>query len=204
MVNNLPYYNIIVLRYFGNPTVRAVSKLCRASMQITLKVKSSTIVSDVSPTLSLLSGSSKWLRILTCGTISIVTRLNPVNYADVSVTCSLFDLSKFPQVYRHTLIRSFIKMVCIESRCQLDVAEHECLMCLMLFLVNTRLQPECGIESNIDHYYGEFRTVPRWNMCYASAQYYSSSCLNIFPSTLIEHMMLGNFTSIPSIAHYVP
>ena len=102
------------------------------------------------------------------------------------------------------VIRSFIKMVCIESRCQLDVAEHECLMCLMLFLVNTRLQPECGIESNIDHYYGEFRTVPRWNMCYASAQYYSSSCLNIFPSTLIEHMMLGNFTSIPSIAHYVP
>ena len=39
--------------YFGNPTVRAVSKLCRASMQITLKVKSSSGVSDTSPTLSL-------------------------------------------------------------------------------------------------------------------------------------------------------
>lgn len=47
-VNGKPYLHIhrftdvpeVSLGWFGNPTVRAVSKLCASIMQITLKVKS--------------------------------------------------------------------------------------------------------------------------------------------------------------------
>lgn len=187
--------------YFGNPTVRAISNLCRASMQITLKVKSSTSVSDVSPTLSLLSGSTKWLRILSNGTISIASEPYLHSYSNVSVTCSLFDVSKAPTVHRIRLLKAFINIICIESRCTLDPAEYECLLCLMKFLVNTNLSPDHGIESNISRYYGEFHTVSRWNMCYATLQYYSPSSLSLVPNTLIEHMMLGRFNQVPSITN---
>ena len=71
----------------------------------------------------------------------------------------------------------------------------------MLFLVNTDLKPEYGVESNINRYYGEFHTLSRWNMCYENYQYYSSSALNLVPTTLVEHLMLGDFQQVPSIAH---
>ena len=187
--------------YFGNPTVRAISRLCRASMQITLKVKSSTSVSDVSPTLSFLSGSNNWLRILKNNTIDIVSDAYLGSYGNIGVTCSLFDISKAPSTYRIDLLKSFINIVCLESRCTLDPAEYECLLCLMLFLVNTDLKPEYGVESNINRYYGEFHTLSRWNMCYENYQYYSSSALNLVPTTLVEHLMLGDFQQVPSIAH---
>ena len=187
--------------YFGNPTVRAVSKLCRASMQITLKVKSSTSVSDVSPTLSLLSGSTKWLRILKDGTIDITDIPYQESYEDIGVTCSLFDISQAPHEYRISLLRSFINMICLESRCTLDPAEHQCLLCLMSFIISREITAEYGIESNINRYYGEFHTLSRWNMCYATSEYYSPTLLSLIPNTLIEYMMLGNFQQVPSIAH---
>lgn len=151
--------------YFGNPTVRAISRLCRASMQITLKVKSSTSVSDVSPTLSFLSGSNNWLRILKNNTIDIVSDAYLGSYGNIGVTCSLFDISKAPSTYRIDLLKSFINIVCLESRCTLDPAEYECLLCLMLFLVNTDLKPEYGVESNINRYYGEFHTLSLDGTC---------------------------------------
>eukprot|EP00957_Ditylum_brightwellii_P210667 15365239-Ditylum_brightwellii.AAC.1 len=43
--------------WFGNSSIRAVSKLCSSVMQLTLKVKSSNSVENLSPTLSLMSGS---------------------------------------------------------------------------------------------------------------------------------------------------
>ena len=187
--------------YFGNPTVRAISKFCRASMQITLKVKSSTSVSDVSPTLSLLSGSTRWLRILRDGTIHIASEAHLGPYEAVDVTCSLFDVSMAPVTHRMRLLAVFINIVCVECRCTLDPAEYECLLCLMIFLVNTHLEPEYGIESNINRYYGEFHTVSRWNMCYANFRYYNSSALSLYPNTLVEHMMLGSLNQVPSIAH---
>ena len=186
--------------YFGNPTVRAVSKLCRASMQITLKVKSSSGVSDISPTLSLLSGSTKWLRILHDGSIHIVSKTNIVDYDNVRLTCSLFDIARSPEMHRIRLLKSFMYMVCLESRCTLDPAEYECLLQLMLFLVNTNIQPSNGIESDINKYYGEFHTLSRWNMCYATIEYYDSTILSLEPTTLVECMMLGDFSSVPSIS----
>ena len=77
-------------------------------------------------------------------------------------------------------------MVCLESRCTLDPAEYECLLQLMLFLENTDITPDHGIESDINRYYGEFHTLSRWNMCYASIEYYDSTILSLEPSTLIE------------------
>ena len=47
--------------WFGNPAIRAVSKLCSSVMQLTLKVKSMNNVENLSPTLSLMSGSTSWL-----------------------------------------------------------------------------------------------------------------------------------------------
>ena len=170
-------------------------------MQITLKVKSSTSVSDVSPTLSLLSGSTKWLRILKDGTIDITDIPYQESYEDIGVTCSLFDISQAPHEYRISLLRSFINMICLESRCTLDPAEHQCLLCLMSFIISREITAEYGIESNINRYYGEFHTLSRWNMCYATSEYYSPTLLSLMPNTLIEYMMLGNFQQVPSIAH---
>ena len=45
--------------WYGNPTIRAVSKLCASVMQLTLKVKSGSNVENLSPTLSLMSGAQK-------------------------------------------------------------------------------------------------------------------------------------------------
>ena len=100
--------------YFGNPTVRAISKLCRASMQITLKAKSSTSVSDVSPTLSLLSGSSKWLHVLNDGTTNTSCMPYQGSYQDIDVTCSLFDVSRASCAHRTSLLKSFISITCLE------------------------------------------------------------------------------------------
>lgn len=65
-LTTLPLYPImprtehINRSFFGNPTVRAVSKLTARIMQITLKIKSIQSVSMASPTLTLLEGSISW------------------------------------------------------------------------------------------------------------------------------------------------
>ena len=186
--------------YFGNSTVRAVSKLCAASMQITLKVKSSSTICNASPTLSLLSASSTWVCILRSGAIDIVCDAHKLPYEDIQVTCSLFDISRAPHSMRRRLIESFIKIVSVECRCRFDKAEYECLLVLMMFLTSMELTPDTGIETNINRFYGEFSTVPRWNMCYASAKYMRSSPMAKIGTTLIEYMMLGAFTNVPSIS----
>jgi hypothetical protein len=70
----------------------------------------------------------------------------------------------------------------------------------MMFLTSMELTPDTGIETNINRFYGEFSTVPRWNMCYASAKYMRSSPMAKIGTTLIEYMMLGAFTNVPSIS----
>jgi hypothetical protein len=46
---------------FGNPSVRAISKLTSRIMQVTLKVKSVQSLGASSPTLTFLSGSLLWV-----------------------------------------------------------------------------------------------------------------------------------------------
>jgi hypothetical protein len=190
--------------YFGNPSVRAVSRLCAASMQITLKVKSSSSISNTSPTLSLLSGSKEWVCILKSGTIDIVSESHAIPYDHIDVTCSLFDISRAPQHVRHRLTGSFIRMVYMECRCSFDKAEYECLIALIMFITSMTLTPDVGIETNINRFYGEFSTVPRWNMCYPDRMYMTSSSLTKTGTTLVEHMMLGTFADIRSIAGDFP
>jgi hypothetical protein len=36
---------------------------------------------------------------------------------------------------------------------------------IMTFLTSMTLTPSIGIETNINTFYGEFSTIPRWNMC---------------------------------------
>lgn len=84
------------------------------------------------------------------GTINIVSKKDSVSYSDIDVTCSLFHISRAPLAYRTCLPESFINIICIESRCSFDLAEYECLFCLMMFLINTNLEPHYGVESNIN------------------------------------------------------
>ena len=63
-----------------------------------LKAKSSTSESDYPHTLSLLSGSSKWLRILKDGIMDPAHVPYQGRYQNIDATCSLFDTSKLPFV----------------------------------------------------------------------------------------------------------
>jgi RNA polymerase Rpb1, domain 2 len=185
--------------YFGNPCIRAVSKVCAASMQIALKVKSGSSISDVSPTLSLLSGSDQWLCILINGSVSIISRNHSIPYESIDVVCSLFDISRAPEMDTMRLIRSFIRIVSVESRSKFDPAEYECLVALILFVVKSNPTINTGIEVSTNIVYGEFSTIPRWNMCYVDKMFIRSTTLAKRGSTLVEHMMLGSFSNTPSI-----
>jgi hypothetical protein len=186
--------------YFGNPTVRAVSKLCAVSMQITLKVKSSGTVSDMSPTLAMLLGSDTWLCVLRSKDVKLLNVHHNHSYSDMMVCCSIYDISRAPLMDRQRLVEAFVHMVSIECNRTFDPAEHECLVMLLLFLCSSNPTIHTGIATDTSVYYGEFSTICRWNACYVSDKYLASNTVPRYPSTLIECMMLGDHSSIPSIS----
>ena len=63
--------------------------------------------------------------IMKSGAIHVVNQHHKLDYKDMEVTCSVYDISRAPQCTRHDLVKAFIAMVCVEARCQLDKAEYQ-------------------------------------------------------------------------------
>jgi len=187
--------------WFGNPTVRAVSKLCASTMQITLKTKSSNVLEVLSPTLSLLEGSKKWIRITNRGSISVASSILTHGHEDIRCTCSLRDISYAKQPERTRLLEQFLLMVLSECNKRLDNAEMHCLLTLMEFLCSSPIQDDIGIQLETHKKYKELNMIQAFNSCHVSAKYVKFNHSRITPSTTVECMMLGNCHSYPSIHH---
>jgi hypothetical protein len=192
---------IIEHGYFGNPTMRAVSKICGASMQITLKVKSSDTVSLGSPTLSMLSGCEKWLVIMKSGAVCRLDKHHNVSYTYFDACFSLFDISRAPRAEQHRLIASFISIVSLESRCRFNRAEYECLTMLLLFICRCCPDTGTGICMGIQRDHREFSTLQVWNSSYVSEKYLHIERVDKGITTLIEYMFLPPSDVTPSISH---
>ena len=109
--------------WFGNPCVQAVFKLCASNIHITLKVKSSSSIEVMSPTLLLLESTDSWLIVYRDGNISTRGGVAGINYKDVDYVCSLCDISHAPECEKDRLVTSFLNMVLLESGSRLDNTE---------------------------------------------------------------------------------
>jgi hypothetical protein len=138
--------------WFGNPTVRAVSKLVARMMQITLKVKSTTSLGDSSksPLSCVMEGSRSWLVITTLGT-SIVCSPKDMRNVDIDCTCNLWHMSAIGNVKRQCLARNCVIMLIAESGCHLDCAEFECLCRLLVTLGAATNTPSSASFSRSPH-----------------------------------------------------
>lgn len=170
-------------------------------MQITLKTKSSNVLEVLSPTLSLLEGSKKWIRITNRGSISLASSALVRGYSDIRCTCSLRDISYASQPDRTRLLQQFLLMVLSECNKRLDKAEMHCLLILMEFLCSSPIEDNTGIQLETHRNYGELNMIQAFNSCHVSAKYVKSNYSRIIPSTTVECMMLGNCHSYPSIHH---
>jgi hypothetical protein len=139
--------------WFGNPTIRAIPKMCSSVIQITLKVKSDTSVQNLSPTLSLLCGTKSWVAINKSREIHIHDLHTVVDYQDVVTLCSLYSISRAPHCMKRTLVKSFIDIVLLECRQHLDPAEYECTLLLLSFIVSDVMNTPSGIQTTIDSMY---------------------------------------------------
>ena len=187
--------------WFGNPCLRAVSKLCASIMQITLKTKSTGAVESLSPTLSLLQGSESWLVLHKDGSMRVSTTVQSASYSNVTCTCSLMDISNVDFAYRHELCKEFVLMALAESNKRLDAAEMWCLITLVQFSVKATLTRPIGLELEIAGMYPDLNMVQRFNGCYVRANHVSMRYLPIVPSSTVECMMLSRFDSYRSILH---
>jgi len=185
--------------WFGNPAIRAVSKICSSIMQITLKVKSSIGVQNLSPTLSLVTGSKEWVIVYKDGRMDVHTMDSMIDYSNVDVVCSLYSISRAPEEYKHSLIQSFVSIVLSECRRSLDRAEYMCFYLLIERMVETPMNKPTGIQTYIGDDYREFSTLSVFSASYTDRkfvrEYHGLKC----PSTVVEYMMLRSFGSLPSI-----
>ncbi len=90
--------------WFGNPSIRAVSKLCSSVMQLTLKVKYGGNVENLSPTLSLMSGSTSWFTIHRDGSMNIHSISDRYEPQQGDIVCSLYQISHANQALKAGLI----------------------------------------------------------------------------------------------------
>jgi len=185
--------------WFGNPTIRAVSKLCSSVMQLTLKVKSMTNVQNLSPTLSLLSGSTSWLTIAHNREISIHTMDDLSDHRLSQTICSLYDISHAPDNYKDQFLEQFVNIVLLECRRSLDIAEHRCLVLLLREIVKAPLKRAIGIQTVIGSDYPEFSPFAVFSLSYVDAKFARSYVAYKTPSTVAEHMLIRYFHNIPSI-----
>lgn len=185
--------------WFGNPAIRAVSKLCSSVMQLTLKVKSGVNVENLSPTLSLMSGSTTWLVIARDGSISVHNQESSFDPDRTDTTCSLYEISHAPTESKIELVRQFINIVLIECRRQLDIAEYNCLTLLLCEIVKFPLHEPMGIQTIVGHDYSEFSPFTVFSASFVDPRFIKSYGTNKRPSTIAEYMFLRHFQDIPSI-----
>lgn len=185
--------------WFGNPSMRAVSKLCASIMQITLKIKAIGSIQSLSPTLSLLEGSTSWIVMYENGDVHVRNSPHLNGYESVKCTCSLMDISNAPDTHKDRLVRAFVMMVLCETGRSLDRAEFWCLSTLVRHIVAHRLELHTGIRIETNCNYPELNMVQSFNARYVTMNTQQLVSPHALPSTTIECMMLGKFTDTPSI-----
>ena len=186
--------------WFGNPSIRAVSKLCSSVIQLTLKVKSMTNVENLSPTLSLMSGSDSWLCITYDGHISIHTVDTPHDFDQSETICSLYEISHAPDSRKTALVTQFVDIVLVECRRTLDIAEYHCLVLLLSQIASTPLHKPMGTETTIGTDYLEFSVFTVFSASYVDPKFAQTYDAYKVPVTIAEHMLLRYFHNTPSIA----
>jgi hypothetical protein len=144
--NSIRVFNEFIFVWFGNPCIRAISKICASVMQITLKIKSNNTVQSLSPTLSLLEASDSWIMLMNDGAIR-VSNTRSHNYALIWCTCSLMDTSHAPDEHKNRLVIEFIKMVLIESGRKLDQAEMWCMTTLVRYMVRQTVDTSLSLSA---------------------------------------------------------
>ena len=136
----VPYANIMTFMpifrdIVGSPSQRAISELCFSVMQITLEVKSASIISSFFPILTLLKGSYKWLVIVNGNSIRVCDYYNiQINSYEV-FTYSLDHISSQRQELRVGLIRKILLIYQLESDMAMSDVDfgHMIILCMMVF-----------------------------------------------------------------------
>ena len=121
--------------WFGNPAIRAVSKLCSSVIHLTLKIRSSDGVENLSPTLALMSESTSWLVIhgdVNMGVLGMGHHYEPQQEDTI---CSLYKILHAKPAFKRGLLERFIDVVTTEYNACFDSAEHKCLMLLLALLI---------------------------------------------------------------------
>ena len=91
--------------WFGNPCVRAISKLYSSITNITLKVKLGGNIDALSPNLSILEGCSRKIVIYSANGISLIKEVGGNNWDRVSCPFSLTHMSHYPQLHKSRLLK---------------------------------------------------------------------------------------------------
>ena len=138
-VPTVPAENIMpfmpICRYtVGIASQRNISKLYLYVMQITLKVKSASIISSFSPILALLQVSDKWLGIESGNSIRVYDANNSQIRSYEVCTYSLAHISSQFQDLRLGIIRKLILVFQLESGMAMSDVEfgHMIILCMMV------------------------------------------------------------------------
>jgi hypothetical protein len=185
--------------WYGNPAIRAVSKLCSSVMQLTLKVKSGSNVENLSPTLSLMSGSDSWLIIKANGSIDVHSIGTDYVVNDMDVVCSLFPISHASPGIKSILVNNLIDIVLIECNKRLDEAERTCLMLLLSNMTAKPMISPIGIQTVIGSDYEEFAPLTVFSASYVHPKFSHHYTSHKAPSTVSESMFIRQFANIPSL-----
>ena len=186
---------------FGNPTIRAMSKISSRIMQVTLKVKSTESLDSYSPTLTLLSGSKSW-PVITSEGYTMNSDSNNVRVTGILATPNLWHMS----ILQHddNLVELCKKCLCMcmsEIGVVLDPAEFEYIIQLIVFSVNRATHCNQGLCVNTFEKYDHFPTIWYWSACY----YNVNSTLESMPQStncLYEKLLTCNFINSIGILDY--
>lgn len=188
--------------HFGSPSIRAVSKLISAAMQVTIKVKSADSVSSTSPSLTVFNGGSEYIMIRTDGTVINTSDVDQ-DLVDISVTTSLSQISSLTDtLQKDRLCRELVRLMCVECNRRLDHSEFEHMKALILFTTDTLDTGSSCLSYNTlaNHAYPDVRTIVYFNACYYNISRDPGHDTWIRPCTLVEFMMLCNTHDMVSIS----
>lgn len=184
---------------YGNPAVRGMSKLTARVMQITLKVKSVDSIEGLSPTLTMLHGSTTWPVVLRNGTVEL-HKFGQENCHDVEASPSLWEISRAGENQRLDLCVGCLTMCISETQVSLDPAEFDHIVQLLFHLTRNKLDFALGVTMET---FGNNEDIPdlwRWSACYFDGMKKSPNTVVLKPQSLTERRFLGNFSTLAGIS----
>ena len=197
------------LPWFGNPAIRAISKLTSGIMQSTLKVKSLEGGSkNLSPVLCLLCGGREYLQVIESTKVdgTTVTRVESSNFKSarnwrgVVTKCNLRAISYCPVSSRSRALEKFVEIAVLDSGRRFDRAEVVSLKILCSFLLTRVESPEQGIQMESLRKYGYLRYLVHMNTCYFNLRDIPAGTHRMFPVTMYERLFISNFSTLKSIS----